>query len=100
MYRKGVTTLAIRTGLDGFAADCGLALEPFQKRIAKAIAGPEREVVVLLPRGNSKTSLTALLALRHLVTVEDAKVYVAASSLQQASLLFEYAERYARNLGC
>jgi phage terminase large subunit-like protein len=93
-----MTTLAPPTGIEAFARKCGITLEPFQKRIAKVIAGPERETVILLPRGNSKTSLTALIALHHLVTVEDAKVYVAASSLQQASLLFEYAERYARNL--
>jgi phage terminase large subunit-like protein len=84
--------------LEQFAAKCGIRLEPFQKRIAKAVAGPEREFVALMPRGQSKTSLSALLALHHLVTVEDAAVYCAAAALHQARILFEYAERYAREL--
>ncbi len=53
-----------------FADACGLELEPFQRRILRAIASGTREMVVLLPRGNGKTSLAALLALHHLVTVD------------------------------
>ena len=67
-------------------------------RIIRAIASGEREVVILMPRGNGKTALIALAALTHLVTVEDAKVVVAASSRQQATLLFEYAQRFALEL--
>jgi hypothetical protein len=37
-----------------FCEEIGLRLEPFQKRIAKAAAGPERELVVLLPRGQGR----------------------------------------------
>ncbi len=40
----------------------------------------------------------ALIALHHLVTVKDAKIIIAASSRQQATNLFEYAERFAREL--
>ena len=57
------------TALEDFADDCGLELEPFQRRILRAIASGTREVVVLLPRGNGKTALAALVALHHLVTV-------------------------------
>ena len=81
-----------------FGHECGIDLEPFQKRIARAIAGPEPEPLVTMPRGGGKTALTALIALHHLVTVPDAAIYVAAASRQQASLLFEYADRYARRL--
>jgi phage terminase large subunit-like protein len=73
-----------------------MPLEPFQRRIAKAIAGPEREVVILLPRGQGKTSLLALVALHHLLTVDAPRVYVAAASREQARILFEYARDLAR----
>ena len=49
------------SGFESFAAASGLRLEPFQKRISKAIAGPERECVALVPRGQGKTALLALL---------------------------------------
>jgi phage terminase large subunit-like protein len=81
-----------------FCARIGLALEPFQKRIAKAVAGPERECVVLLPRGQGKTTLLAAIALHHLTSVEGAAVYCAASSREQARILFEAASAFARVL--
>jgi phage terminase large subunit-like protein len=82
-----------------FCAEIGLGLEPFQRRIAAAAAGPESELVVLLPRGNGKTTLLAAIALHHLVTVERAEVYCAAASREQARILFEAAARFARVLG-
>jgi hypothetical protein len=45
--------------LGPFCERIGLDLEPFQRRIAKAAAGPEREFVALLPRGQGKTTLLA-----------------------------------------
>jgi phage terminase large subunit-like protein len=47
---------------EAFCARIGLALEPFQRRIARAATGPERELVALLPRGNGKTTLLAAIA--------------------------------------
>ena len=85
--------------IEDFADVCGLELEPFQRRILRAIASGTREVVVLLPRGNGKTALLALVALHQLVTVEDAKVVAVAASRQQAEHLFNYALRYASELG-
>jgi phage terminase large subunit-like protein len=87
------------TGFESFAADCGLELEPFQKRIARAVAGRERECVILLPRGQGKTALMALMALHHLTTTERARVFCAAASREQARILFEYARDGARELG-
>lgn len=84
--------------VDAFAKRCGLDLEPFQHRILRAIDSGEREIVASLPRGNGKTALIALVALHHLVSTPGAKIVVAAASRQQATLLFEYAERYARAL--
>jgi phage terminase large subunit-like protein len=93
-----MTTLAPPTRIEGFARECGITLEPFQKRIVKAVAGPERETVILLPRGQGKTTLMALIALHHLVLVENAAVYCAAASRNQATILFEAAQRFARRL--
>ena len=61
----------VEPGYRGFLelAAAGLDLEPFQRRIARAALGPERELLVLLPRGNSKTCLQALVALHHLLPV-------------------------------
>jgi len=81
-----------------FCERIGLHLEPFQRRIAKAAAGPERELVALLPRGQGKTTLLAAIALHHLVTVENAAVYCAASSREQARILFEAAALFTRTL--
>lgn len=84
-----------------FAAFCrtiGLDLEPFQRRIATAANGPERELVTLIPRGNGKTTLMAAIGLHHLLSVERAEVYCAAASREQARILYEAAARFAREL--
>jgi phage terminase large subunit-like protein len=84
-----------------FATFCklvGLELEPFQRRIEKAAAGPEREFVGLLPRGNGKSTLLAAIAVDHLLSVEKAAVYVAASSREQARVIFEIAAAFVRTL--
>ena len=91
----------VEPGLRGFLDLCervGFRPEPFQRRIAKAALGPERELVVLLPRGQGKTCLQALVALHHLLTVPDAEIFCCASSRDQATLLFRYAQRFAREL--
>ena len=76
----------------------GLDLEPFQRTIVEAPTGDEHETVILLPRGQGKTSLVAALALHQLVTTLGAAVYCAAASREQARILFEAADRYARAL--
>lgn len=81
-----------------FCVGVGLHLEPFQRRIVRAALGPERETLVLLPRGQGKTTLLAALALHHLLTVENAAVYCAAASRDQARILFEAAAGFARRL--
>jgi phage terminase large subunit-like protein len=73
-------------------------LEPFQRRISAAIAGPERECVVLVPRDNGKTQLAAVVALHWLVH-EREDVFAVANSRDQAHLLLSYAKRLARELG-
>jgi phage terminase large subunit-like protein len=73
-------------------------LEPFQRKIAKAMLDRRRETLILLPRGNAKTTLTALVALHHLVSTEDAKIYFVAASVPQARIAFEAASDFARRL--
>lgn len=85
--------------LPQLAQRVGMKLEPFQRRIVNAASGRERELLVSLPRGCGKTALLALLALHHLLSVEDARVIVVASSRAQAEHLYRYADSYARELG-
>ena len=83
-----------------FPAFCkliGLDLEPFQRKIASAASGPERELAVLLPRGQGKSALMAAYALWHLIE-QPGHVYCAAASREQARILYEYAAGYARIL--
>ena len=85
-------------GLLAFAERVGLNLEPFQRKILRAVHGEQAETLILLPRGAGKTTLMALVVVHHLLTVEDARVYVAASSRDQARILYEAAEAFARRL--
>jgi phage terminase large subunit-like protein len=80
-----------------FCKTVGYPLEPFQRRIANAAFAPERELLVLLPRGNGKTTLFAALAVHHLLTVKRPQAYVAAASREQARILWEAAAEFARH---
>lgn len=85
--------------LRSFLAFCervGFEPEPFQTRIAGAFFGPEREFLALLPRGQGKSRLGGALAVHHLTETPDARVYVAAASREQASVVHEYARDFAR----
>ncbi|MDW5313773.1 terminase large subunit [Rhizobium sp. PL01] len=75
-------------------------LDPWQERIVRAIYGPRNEdgtrivrtVVLLLPRGNRKTSLAAALALLHTFGPErtpGGEIMSAASDRSQAKLTFD-----------
>jgi phage terminase large subunit-like protein len=84
----------------GFPVFCKLLklnLEPFQRRVVRAASGHERELAILMPRGNGKSSLIAAYSLWHLVT-RPGHVYCAAASREQARILYEYAAQYARIL--
>lgn len=87
-----------RLSFSVFCDQIGLALEPYERKIEKAVAGSQRETAVLIPRGNGKTSLLAAISLHHLVTVPGAAVYAAAASREQARILYEAAAAYARVL--
>jgi phage terminase large subunit-like protein len=78
-----------------FCGVVGLRLEPFQEQIVEALFQPRRETLVLLPRGNGKTTLLAALALYHLISTPQAKVAIGAASREQAGVLFEIARNMA-----
>jgi phage terminase large subunit-like protein len=77
-------------------------LNPWQERIVRAIYGPRHDdgrrivntVVMLLPRGNRKTSLGAALALLHTIGPErmpGSEVIFSASDRKQAGIAFKEA---------
>lgn len=76
----------------------GYPLEPFQRRIARAALGGQREVLISIGRGNAKTSLASLLALHELVSNKSARIYFVAASVPQARIAFESAAEFARRL--
>jgi phage terminase large subunit-like protein len=76
---------------------CGLRLEPFQKLIVAEVFADRRELLVLLPRGNGKTTLFAAIGLFSLLSTPQPAIYVCAASRDQARLLFEIAKRMVRN---
>lgn len=78
-------------------------LDPWQERIVRRIYGPRhddgsrivRTVVLLLPRGNRKTSLAAALALLHTIGPEHVpggEVIMAASDRKQARIAYDEAK--------
>lgn len=90
----------IRAGYQGLVAFCeliGEPLEPFEKRIARAHFGPQRELVAVLPRGNKKTTLAAKVALHHLLSVEAASVTLGAASRDQARIAYERIRGFAQH---
>jgi phage terminase large subunit-like protein len=89
--------LAIKPGLNGFLAFCeaiGFELEPYMRRIVRAYFGRARKVAAVLPRGNAKTTLAALIGLHHLLTVKGASIVIGAAPVQQARVCFERMEGF------
>lgn len=89
------------------AEDQRLFLAPWQRRIIQRIYGPRdehgrravRKVFVLLPRGNRKTTLGAVLALGHTIgpaQVRGGQVISAASDRSQARIAFDEAAEMLR----
>jgi phage terminase large subunit-like protein len=72
-----------------------LHLEDFQRLILREYFAGTRELLVLVPRGNGKTTLAAALSLYSLCTSDRPAIYCAAASRDQARLLFDQAKRFA-----
>jgi phage terminase large subunit-like protein len=73
-----------------------LQLEAFQREMLSDLFAGCTETLILLPKKNGKTTLTAALALYHLVTTPDAECVIAAASRDQASILYRQAGGFVR----
>lgn len=69
-------------------------LEPFQSAFVADLFTGVPEAWLVVPEGNGKTTLAAGLALYHSAFREDALVSVAASSREQAEILYRQAEGF------
>ena len=68
-----------------------LQLEDWQREVLLDHFDQAQEMVVLIGKGNGKTTLFAALAIWHLMTVPDARCYIAAASRDQASIMYQHA---------
>jgi phage terminase large subunit-like protein len=60
------------------------------------VLGGIRETLVIIPKGNAKTTLLSGIALYHLLFVPDASVPIGAASREQAGILFRQASGFIR----
>jgi hypothetical protein len=65
-----------------------LAVEGFQKRMLADYFAGTTETIVLCPKKQRKSTITASVALFHLVTTPDAECVIVAASREQAGILF------------
>lgn len=72
-----------------------LTLEQFQIEIAEEVFSDRREALILLPRGNGKSTLLAAIGLWHLLSRADPQIAVGAASREQAAVLFDIARGMA-----
>jgi phage terminase large subunit-like protein len=82
---------------EGFFKMLGHTLEPFQRLIVEEVFGERRETLVLIPRGNGKSTLMAAVALWCLLRKQDAQIVVGAASRDQAAILFDIARGFAQH---
>jgi phage terminase large subunit-like protein len=87
--------------LDRFAAFfrmLGYRLEDFQRVIVEEVFSPRRETLVLIPRGNGKSTLLAAIALWELIKNPRGQIVVGAASREQASVLLTWRGRWRGTL--
>lgn len=69
-------------------------LEPFQRIILRDYFGGARETLVVIPKKNGKTTLMAALLVYHVAYVDEARAYLAASSIKQAKICYDFAKGF------
>jgi phage terminase large subunit-like protein len=86
---------------EGLTLDNGkkLRLETFQRTLLRDYFKGARETVAILPKKNGKTTLLAALALYHLTKTHQAECVIAASTRDQAKILFNQAVKMVRASG-
>jgi phage terminase large subunit-like protein len=80
-----------------FFAMLGYRLEPFQRKIVAEALSPRRELLVLIPRANGKSTLLAAIALWSLLRGRGSQIVVGAASREQAPILFDIAREMAQH---
>jgi len=83
------------TDFERFCRLIGLKLEKWQRDLVGEALSPRRELIVLIPRRNGKTTLMAAVALFRLLKDSDAAIVLAAASREQAGHLFNSARSFA-----
>lgn len=73
-----------------------LVLEDWQRRVLGDFFAGAAETVILIPKKNGKTTLLAAIGLAHLIYEPDAEAVVAATSRDQAMLLYGQAAGFVR----
>jgi phage terminase large subunit-like protein len=76
-----------------------LKLKPFQGLIVLPYFAGVRETLVMLPKGNAKTTTMAALAIYHMTTTNIPEVHVGASNRRQAATMYEACSRFAEMIG-
>ena len=71
-------------------------LEEWQRLVLLDHFDGAQEMVVLVPKGNGKTTLFAARAIWELIRVPDASCYIAAASRDQATLMYKHASGFVR----
>jgi phage terminase large subunit-like protein len=69
-------------------------LEPFQAEVVRDVLAGFREIWMVVPEGNGKTTLMAGIALYHGATTPNPFVPIGASSREQAEILYQQAEGF------
>jgi phage terminase large subunit-like protein len=72
-----------------------LRLEPFQEQITAEVFSDRREALILLPRGNGKSTLLAAIVVWHLLSAKQPRIAIGAASREQAAVLFDIARSMA-----
>lgn len=73
-------------------------MEGFQKLIVREIFATGRvELLVLIPKGQAKTTLMAALAIYHLLITRNANVYIGAADRIQADEMYRFAKHFVES---
>jgi phage terminase large subunit-like protein len=75
-----------------------IVIDPFVRFIVRMIFTVGLvELIVLLPKGNGKTTLLAALAVFHLLLTPNANCYIGAADIDQASEMYAFAEHFCKD---
>ncbi|MGH8527827.1 MAG: hypothetical protein ACREXY_27490, partial [Gammaproteobacteria bacterium] len=72
-------------------------LEGFQRLILRLIFAGLVELLVLIPKGQAKTTLMAALAVYHLLVTQNANCYIGAATKVQAEELYRFACHFVQS---